>query len=133
MQIINSNLFTILIPEKGYDIIDKETGKKYKKLYLGVNDSIDRYGEIINPKYVNLDYVMECEDNIDTLLLTIDELFLMIEPILAMIPSSASIDADEKQNKFVDFYIKMVNRGLKNIDEVPEMFREKVKNNTSEQ
>lgn len=133
MQIINSNLFTILIPEKGYDIVDKETGKKYKKLYLGVNDSIDRYGEIINPKYVNLDYVMECEDNIDTLLLTIDELFLMIEPILAMIPSSASNDADEKQNKFIDFYIKMVKRGLKNIDEVPEMFREKVKNNTSEQ
>lgn len=133
MQIINSKLFTILIPEKGYDIIDKETGKKYKKLYLGINDSIDRYGEIINPKYVNLDYVMECEDNIDTLLLTIDELFLMIEPILSMIPSSASNDADEKQNKFIDFYVKMVKRGLKNIDEVPEMFREKVKNNTSEQ
>lgn len=140
MQIINSNFFTILLPDKGYKLINKTNGQYYKKIYLGINDSIDNYGEEIDEKYVNVDFIVEVDSiknsindineqnntTIDLLLLTIDEMYFSIEPILASVPMTMSNVTDEKLSKFVKFYVLMIQRGLKTIDEIPTRFKNDV-------
>ena len=138
MQIIKSSLFTILIPDKGYKLVNKNTGKYYKKVILGKNDSVDNYTEEIDEKYINPE-ILEEVDNIkekfninieetntivDLLLYSIDELYISIEPVLAMVPMT--VDNEDKISKFVNFYVLMVKRGLKDIEEVPEIFRNDV-------
>lgn len=141
MQIVENPLFTIIIPDKGYLLINKNTSEKYKKVYLGKNDSPDNYGEVVDDKYVNMEFVVELDSmkekfdatneindmTIDLLLLTIDEMYTSFEPMLAMVPMMLDIDPEEKVSKFVNFYLLMVEKGLKTIEEVPEKFREQVK------
>lgn len=141
MQIVENSLFTILIPDKGYLLINKNTGDRYKKVYLGKNDSPDNYGEVVDDKYVNMEFVVELDEikdkfnvtnelnemTIDVLLLTIDELYVSIEPLLAMMPMTLSVEQEEKISKFVNLYLLMVNKGLKTIDEIPDKFKEDVR------
>lgn len=134
MQIIKSSFFTTLIPDKGYKIINKNNGKFYKKVLLGPNDSVDNYGEVIDEKYVNMDYVVEMdklkltiEQNeliIDLLLYSIDEMYTSVEPLLAMVPMT--IEGESNVSKLVNFYALMIKRELKTIEEIPERFREEV-------
>ena len=134
MQIIKSTLFTTLIPDKGYKIVNKNNGKFYKKVLLGPNDSIENYGEVIDDKYINVDYIVEMdklkstiENNeltIDLLLYTIDELYTSVEPLLAIVPMT--IETENKVSRLVNFYVLMIKRDLKTIEEVPERFREEV-------
>ena len=133
MQIINSELFTILVPEKGYKLVNKNTGTYHKKIYLGVHDSPDNYGEMVDEKYVNMDYVVELadlkqttNDSIDLLLMTIDEMYSMFEPILMMIPAAIPEELQEAFSRFVYFYAEMIKRDLKTIDNVPERFKKDV-------
>ena len=138
MQIIENSLFTVLIPDKGYKLVNKSTGKNYKKVILGKNDSTDNYTEEIDEKYINPE-ILEEVDNIkekinnnieesniivDLLLYSVDELYTSVEPVLAMIPMT--IETENKVNKLVNFYVLMIKRGLKNIEEIPERFREEV-------
>lgn len=95
MQIIESELFTILIPEKGYKIVNKTTGKYYKKVYLGKDDSVENYGEVVDDKYINMDFVVELDElkktvkesedlndaKLDLVINSIDRLYIMIESI----------------------------------------------------
>ena len=124
MQIIKSSLFTILIPDKGYKLVNKNTGKYYKKVILGKNDSIDNYTEEIDEKYINPEFIEQNELTIDLLLYTIDELYTSVEPLLAMVPMT--IETENKVSKLVNFYVLMIKRDLKTIEEVPERFREEV-------
>jgi hypothetical protein len=124
MQIIKSSLFTILIPDKGYKLVNKNTGKYYKKVILGKNDSIDNYTEEIDEKYINPEFIEQNELTIDLLLYTIDELYTSIEPLLGMIPMT--IETENKVSKLVNFYVLMIKRKLITIEEVPERFREEV-------
>ena len=134
MQVIKSALFTTIIPDKGYKIVNKNNGKFYKKVLLGPNDSIDNYGEVVDEKYVNIDYVIEMDKlkstieqnelTIDLLLYTIDELYTSVEPLLAMVP--LTIETENKVSMLVNFYVLMIKRDLKTIEEVPERFREEV-------
>ena len=134
MQIIESSFFTTIIPDKGYKIVNKNNGKFYKKVLLGPNDSVDNYGEVVDEKYINIDYVVELdklkstiEENeltIDLLLYTIDEMYTSVEPLLAMVPMT--IETENKVSKLVNFYVLMIKRDLKTIDEIPERFREEV-------
>lgn len=134
MQVIKSALFTTIIPDKGYKIVNKNNGKFYKKVLLGPNDSIDNYGEVVDEKYVNIDYVIEMnklkstiEQNeliIDLLLYSIDEMYTSVEPLLTMIPMT--IEGESNVSKLVNFYALMINRELKTIEEIPERFREEV-------
>lgn len=126
MQIIENNLFTILLPDKGYKLVNKNTGKYYKKVILGKNDSIDNYTEEIDEKYINPEFIEQNELTIDLLLYTIDELYTSIEPLLGMIPMT--IETENKVSKLVNFYVLMIKRKLKTIEEVPEKFREEVNN-----
>lgn len=134
MQIIKSTFFTTIIPDKGYKIVNKNNGKFYKKVLLGPNDSVDNYGEVVDEKYINMDYVTELdklksniEENeltIDLLLYSIDEMYTSVEPLLAMVPMT--IETENKVSKLVNFYALMVKRDLKTIEEIPERFREEV-------
>ncbi len=141
MHIINSNLFNILIPEKGYKLVNKTNGKYYKKVYLGINDSVDNYAEEIDDTYVNTNIITEIDNlkgeftdfsdqndfTVDLLLLTIDELYISIEPILASVPMTLDYTGVGNISKFINFYVLMVKRGLKSIDEIPERFKEDVR------
>ena len=142
MQKIETNLFTMLVPDKGYKIVNKSTGKYYQKLYLGKNDSIDNYGEVVDEKYINMDYVVELDElkesmsiineqnntMIDLLLLTIDELYVSVEPFLATMPMTMNLnDIPEDSSRFIALYALMINRDLKNINDIPERFKEDVK------
>ena len=124
MQKIENNLFTILLPDKGYKLVNKNTGKYYKKVILGKNDSIDNYTEEIDEKYINPEFIEQNELTIDLLLYTIDELYTSIEPLLTMIPMT--IETENKVSKLVNFYVLMLKRDLKTIEEIPERFREEV-------
>lgn len=133
MQIVNSAYFTTLIPDKGYKIVNKTTGTFHKKVILGLNDSIDNYGEVVDEKYINMDYVVELtdlkqatNDSIDLLLMTIDEMYSMFEPILMMIPAAIPEELQEAFSRFVYFYAEMIKRDLKTIDNVPERFKKDV-------
>jgi hypothetical protein len=121
---IDNNLFTILIPDKGYKLVNKNTGKYYKKVILGKNDSIDNYTEEIDEKYINPEFIEQNELTIDLLLYTIDELYTSVEPLLAMVPMT--IETENKVSRLVNFYVLMIKRDLKTIEEVPERFREEV-------
>ena len=134
MQIIKSTFFTTIIPDKGYKIVNKNNGKFYKKVLLGPNDSIDNYGEIVDDKYINIEYVVEIDKlkstikqndlTIDLLLYSIDELYISIEPLLTMVPMT--VETENKVSKLVNFYVLMIKRDLKTIEEVPERFKEEV-------
>lgn len=135
MQIIESTFFTTIIPDKGYKIVNKNNGKFYKKVLLGPNDSVDNYGEVVDEKYINMDYVTELdklkstiEENeltIDLLLYSIDEMYTSVEPLLAMVPMT--IETENKVSKLVNFYVLMIKKELKTIDEIPERFKEEVR------
>lgn len=135
MQIIESSFFTTIIPDKGYKIVNKNNGKFYKKVLLGPNDSVDNYGEVVDEKYINMDYVTELdklkstiEENeltIDLLLYSIDEMYTSVEPLLAMVPMT--IETENKVSKLVNFYVLMIKKELKTIDEIPERFKEEVR------
>ena len=135
MQIIESSFFTTIIPDKGYKIVNKNNGKFYKKVLLGPNDSVDKYGEVIDEKYVNMDYVVEMDKlkstieqnelTIDLLLYSIDEIYTSVEPLLDMVPMT--IEGESNVSKLVNFYALMMKRELKTIEEIPERFREEVR------
>lgn len=141
MQIIDSGLFTILLPDKGYKLINKTNGLCSKKVYLGIMDSPDNYGEIVDDKYVNMEYVVELneiketfeksnsqnEDDLNTIMLVVDGMFNMIDPLLALMPAIMSDDDNQQYQPFIDFYTCIVKRGLKSIDDVPDRFKEDVR------
>lgn len=142
MQKIESSFFTVLIPDKGYKIINKLNGQSYQKVYLGINDSIDNYTEEVDEKYVNMDYVVELNDVkesfsffseetfniIDSILLGMDELLQLIEPILGFLPMTLDVEQEKVVSKFVALYVLMIQRGLKTLEEVPERLRIDVEN-----
>lgn len=141
MQIIESGLFTVLVPDKGYKLVNKTNGMCSKKVYLGKLDSPDNYGEVVDDKYVNMDFVVELDNmkegskqkdvDIDALLMVVDSMYNMFEPLLAMVPMNMSLENEMEENPqdivFINFYVCMVKRGLKTLDEIPERFKESVR------
>lgn len=132
MQIINSRLFTVLVPEKGYKLVNKNTGTYHKKIYLGINDSPDNYGEVVDEKYINMDYVVELDNlkesnnnTLDILLMAVDEIYTSVEPLLMMVPMTIP-EEGSINNNLIPFYVEMVKRGLKTKEEIPERFKEEV-------
>ena len=61
---------------------------------------------------------------IDTTMMATDEVFMMLEPILEMIPQTMSLE--RSVSKMVDMYVAMVQRRLKTIEKVPVRYREEV-------
>ena len=65
------------------------------------------------------------DDLIDIALLATDEMYMMIEPLLAQQPQFINGKGVSK-NSLGEFYLAMVQRNLKAVDEVPLSFREYV-------
>ena len=64
---------------------------------------------------------------IDTTMMAIDEIFMMIEPFLDMIPLAMTIDSrEEKRDPMVELYVAMIQRGLKTLEQVPVRYRAEV-------
>ena len=61
------------------------------------------------------------DELINTTMLATDEMYIMLEPLLAETLSERSV------SKMVDMYVAMVQRGIKTIDQVPVRYREQVK------
>jgi hypothetical protein len=147
MQVIENGVSRILIPEKGYKLVNKNTGNQMMKVYMGKLDSVDNYTEIVDEKYVNMDYVVELDDlkedynknkeknnmSIDLILSTIDELYTLFEVLLKSInePMAMSMFNEilkQPISNLALMYVEMVKRGLKDKDEIPERFKEEVNN-----
>lgn len=109
MQVIENGVSRILIPEKGYKLVNKRTGKQMTKVYMGKLDSIDNYTEIIDDKYANMDFVVELDElkevltddkarnevSVELLLTSIDELYMKIESILEIIQANEASNNKE--------------------------------------
>ncbi len=134
MQIINDGALRILIPNKGYKLINKFTGITSHKIYLCAIDDPDNYTEIVDEDYIPMEFKVdfkefkdETSDTIDVLLSAIDEMFLMFEPLMAMMPMTMSIEDEEVAvNPMVKLYALMIQRELKTLEEVPEKFKSDV-------
>mgnify|MGYP003291527229 CR=1 FL=1 len=67
----------------------------------------------------------------DITMLAMDEMYTMLEPVLAMTPSTMSLRGtlmqEEVRVPMVELYVVMVQRGLKTIDQVPARYREQVR------
>lgn len=63
------------------------------------------------------------DELIDISLMATDEMYMMLEPLLA---NSISLN-NKYSSKMVSMYVAMVERGLKTIDEVPLRYREEVR------
>ena len=137
MHYIERNGLRILTSEYDCVLRNKETGQCGNKVYLSIFDSIDNYEEIEDPDLnkkliqditkIQADSAMQY-DMIDITMLALDEIFMLIEPILMMIPFAISSEEDneEVRKPMVELYVVMIQRGLKTIDQVPVKYREDV-------
>lgn len=133
MRIENIGDITVLYAEENKIL---KSGNVYStQVWLGVNDSIDNWSEVdisvLNEESNVLNRLDEInitnknQDNlIDVTLCATDEMYMMIEPLLAAQPQMIN---EKEVSKMVDMYVAMVIRGLKTIDEVPVRYREQVK------
>ncbi len=120
MQVIKKGKLTILMPENGYELISKKTGIRSDKIYLSKFDSADNYIEVMKDDYISgLKELKEQKDmEINLLLETVDSLIMLLEPIFMAMPFAIN-EGPNPIEKLVDFYIAMIKRGMKNIDEIP--------------
>jgi hypothetical protein len=133
MQVINDGVLRILVPDKGYKLVNKESGFISSKVYLCLADSPDNYTEVVDEKYIPMDYVVDLEDFkqstndvLDTVMTAIDEMFFMFEPLLTALPMVMSELEEAVVSPMAKLYFLMVQRGLKTIDEIPVKFKEDV-------
>lgn len=131
MQIINKGILSILIPEDGYELINKRTGIHSDKVYLAKNDSMDNYIEKMKEGYIGglSDLKEQSDMDLKIIMDTIDGLIVLLEPILMSIPFSIDESSNNPIDKIIIFYTEMVKRGLKKVDDIPLSFRELVSNN----
>lgn len=135
MELIERNGLRILVPRCGHVLYDPVNDIYSEKVYLGKGASPDSYEEVIKEDAINdicdvIPSIIEASEDqyqlLDTTFMAIDEVFCLIEPILAMIPMTMSLER-EVRNPMVELYVVMIQRGLKTIDQVPERYREDVK------
>lgn len=134
MKYIERNGLRILISDFGYLIHNKNADSYSKKVYLGKFSSLDDFEEV-EDKNIDKSLVDKINDldesNIvqydimDTTMLVLDEIFNYIEP---MIPEVMSIDNDENETKdpLINFYVIMIQRELKTLDDIPLKYKEQV-------
>jgi hypothetical protein len=135
MKLVERNGLRILTPSCGHVLYDPVNDIYSEKVYLGKGASPDSYEEVMKEDAINdicdvIPSIIETSENqyqlLDTTFMAIDEVFCLIEPILAMMPMTMSLER-EVRNPMVELYVVMIQRGLKTIDQVPERYREDVK------
>jgi hypothetical protein len=130
MQIINKGSLKILIPENGYELINKNTNIHSDKVYLGKTDSMDNYIEVMKDDFIDSIETLKEQNDIDIkfIIETIDGLIALLEPILMAIPLTIGESNINPLDRIINFYVEIINRGLKNEDDVPSMLKEFVHN-----
>lgn len=111
----NEHLFLILI------------AYHYDENYLLFSDeetsTDETWGNFVNNRISLLKDKNEQQDGIINIqLMATDELYSMLEPLLA-----SQIETYQGGSKMTDLYVVMIQRGLKTIEEVPLRYREQVK------
>lgn len=93
------------------------------------NEALNDIISLMSLENEEIKTVNEAQDElIDVSLCATDEMFIMLEPILEMLPQTINLERErEVKNHMVDLYVAMVMRGLKTIEEVPARYREQVK------
>lgn len=142
MQLIDNGVIRKLVAEEGKKLYSPSSNTYHDVIYLGKNASPDKYREVNDPfKLSDIEELNgrvdvqtkvnnDQNDLIDISLLAMDEMYMMLEPVLMMMPMTLSMEEDEQPkgvSKMVDLYVAMVMRGLKTIEQVPERYREEVK------
>lgn len=127
MQIINKGKLRILMPDNGYELVSKKTGVHSDKIYLSKSDSADNYIETMKDNYVSgLDELKKQKDmEVNLLLETIDSLILLLEPIFMSMPFVIN-EGPNPIERLVDFYIVIIERGMRAIDEIPFVLKDLV-------
>lgn len=70
MKLEERGTLRILTPEVGHKLYCVSTNSYMTKVYLGVNDSIDNYREIVDEDYVDIDMVTELKETQERVSLT---------------------------------------------------------------
>ena len=90
---------------------------------INENEALRGNVDILNVENEGLKETNEVQDElIDINMMATDEVYTMIEPLLASQPMSM----ERGMSKLVDMYVAMVQRGLKTIDQVPVRYRAEV-------
>lgn len=128
MQIINNGILRILIPETGFELVNKKTGAHSEKVYLGKLDTIDNYTEVMKDDFIEsmADLKDKCDEDILLIMETIDSLLFLLEPVFVSMPYTLDSEEFNPFEKIINFYAKMIQKGYKDIDDVPASFKEGV-------
>ena len=131
MQIIKKGNLTILFPEDGYELINKNTGIRSDKVYMSKLDSADNYVEVMKQGYIAGLKDLRSKSDMEMLLLmeTIDSLIVLLEPVLMSLPFSVKETSNNPIEKIAVFYTEMVKRGLKDLEDIPLSLKELVSAN----
>ena len=70
MKLEERGTLRILTPEVGHKLYCVSTNSYTTKVYLGVNDSIDNYKEVVDEDYVDIDMVTELKETQERVSLT---------------------------------------------------------------
>ena len=70
MKLEERGTLRILTPEVGHKLYCVSTNSYVTKVYLGVNDSIDNYREMVDEDYVDIDMVTELKETQERVSLT---------------------------------------------------------------
>ena len=133
MKYTEKNDLRILTSDSGYLIHNKNSDTYSKKVYLGSNASLDDFEEVLEFNKIITDLNKENkmqQELIDAIILALDEIFNCIpftpsEQLESSI-SVMSINDDETKNPIVDFYVIMIQRELKSLNDVPIRYKKQV-------
>ena len=116
-------VFNATTGETTIEEVEVEEILEHEKLLL--EPTIEERVELLEDENKKIKEVNNTQDIlIDTTMMATDEVFMMLEPILEMIPQTMSLE--RSVSKMVDMYVAMVQRGLKTIEQVPARYREEV-------
>lgn len=94
---------------------------------INENKSLIKDVDVLNVENEGLKETNEVQDElIDINMMATDEVYTMIEPLLASQPTTMNL-RERGVSKLVDMYVAMVQRGLKTIEQIPSRYREEVK------
>lgn len=121
MKIVNSEGLRILYPEDGYELINKATGIHSEIVYLGIMDKAENYIEV--SKKGDSKAINNCSSNKEYISIAraVDNILCILDPIMGTyLGKDSSLDA------IVNFYAEIVNKGLKDVKDVPNTFKDLV-------
>ena len=126
MKIVNKGALRILFPENGHELVNINSGIHSDKVYLGKLDTIDNYIEVMKDGFIEsiADLKDKCDEDILLIMETIDSLLFLLEPVLVSMPYTLNSEEFNPFEKIINFYAKMIQKGYKDIDDVPASFKE---------